>query len=75
MSNYPEGAEYDARAPYNTEEKIFKFEINIKGLYYYEYNGQLDIEEAEQAIKEALQNIIDSKDGNVDVINTDISVF
>lgn len=32
MSNLPAGAERDPFAPYNVEEKVFKVDINAKGL-------------------------------------------
>lgn len=51
MSNLPAGAERDPFAPYNVEEKVFKVDINAKGLAWYEYYGHLDIDEAIEAIK------------------------
>ena len=37
MSNLPSGAELDERAPFNVNEKVFKFSVEITGDFYYEY--------------------------------------
>lgn len=49
MSNLPLGAELDERAPFNVNEKVFKFSIEITGDFYYEYQGTLDTDELEIA--------------------------
>ncbi len=76
MGNYPMGAEYDDSAPYNEKEKVVKFDVNIKGVYYYPYKGSLDIEDmlskVQEALKEEFENV---RDGNIDVVHFDISVF
>ena len=45
MSNLPLGAELDERAPFNVNEKVFKFSVEITGDFYYEYQGTLDTDE------------------------------
>ena len=35
MSNIPLGAEGDPLAPYNFDEKVFKFSVEVKGDFYY----------------------------------------
>lgn len=60
MSNLPAGAERDPFAPYNVEEKVFKVDINAKGLAWYEYYGHLDIDEAIEAIKSRIQAALSS---------------
>ena len=47
MSNLPLGAELDERAPFNVNEKVFKFSVEITGDFYYEYQGTLDTDEFE----------------------------
>lgn len=49
MSNLPLGAELDERAPFNVNEKVFKFSVEITGDFYYEYQGTLDTDEFEIA--------------------------
>ena len=75
MSNYPEGAEFDSRAPYNVEEVKFKFEINLKGMYYYEGNPPIDTDEAEEVVRKALEDFITARDGNIEIKHSDISIF
>lgn len=76
MSNYPAGAENDPFAPYNVKEKVFKFDINIKGIYYHEYFGTLDYTDAisviEGRIKAAINQVLDQ--GDIDCISTDVGV-
>lgn len=74
MSNLPLGAEYDSRAPFNEEEKVFKFDLNVKGTAYWEYNGYLDVDEAQAAIKDKLLEAI-SQLGDIDIITSDVSVY
>ena len=49
MSNLPLGAEMDESAPYNINEKVFKFSVEITGDFFYEYFGTLDKDEFELA--------------------------
>ena len=49
MSNLPLGAEMDESAPYNINEKVFKFSVEITGDFFYEYFGTLDKDEFEIA--------------------------
>ena len=74
MSNLPLGAEYDPNAPYNEEEKVFKFDLNVKGIAYWCYNGYLDVDEAQQAIKERLLATL-SQLGDIDIITSDVAVY
>ena len=71
MSNLPAGAERDPFAPYNVEEKVFKVDINAKGLAWYKYYGHLD--EAVEAIKSRIQAALSSL-GDVDISTVDIEV-
>lgn len=73
MSNLPLGADVDPFAPYNVEEKVFKIDINAKGLAWYEYYGHLDVDEAVEAIKGRIQAALSSL-GDVDISNIDIEV-
>lgn len=74
MSNLPLGAEYDSRAPFNEKEKVFKFDLNIKGIAYWEYNGNLDIDEAQQSIKEKLVAAL-SQLGDIDIVTSDVAIY
>lgn len=73
MSSLPLGADLDPFAPYNIEEKVFKIDINAKGLAWYEYYGHLDVNEAVEAIKSRIQAALSSL-GDVDISNIDIEV-
>ena len=59
-----------------TEEVQDNVDVNIKGVYYYPYKGSLDIEDmlskVQEALKEEFENV---RDGNIDVVHFDISVF
>ena len=55
------------------EEKVFKVDINAKGLAWYEYYGHLDIDEAIEAIKSRIQAALSSL-GDVDISTVDIEV-
>lgn len=76
MSNYPAGAEHDPFAPYNVKEKVFKFDINVKGLYYHEYFGTLDYEEVQSIIRGRIQAAVDQvlDQGDIDSVLVDVSV-
>lgn len=74
MSNLPLGAEYDPKAPFNGEEKVFKFDLNVKGIAYWEYNGYLDIDEAQQSIKERLVAAL-SQLGDIDIVTSDVAIY
>lgn len=74
MSNLPLGAKYDPKAPFNTEEKTFKFDLEVKGIAYWEYNGYLDVEEAQQTIKSRLLSAL-SQLGDIDIITSDVSIY
>lgn len=73
MSNLPLGAELDERAPFNVNEKVFKFSVEITGDFYYEYQGTLDTDELEIAntIKGRIENLLLSQE---DVDLDEISV-
>lgn len=74
MSNLPLGAEFDPNAPFNTEEKTFKFDLEVKGIAYWEYNGYLNVEEAQQTIKERLLAAL-SQLGDIDIVTSDVSIY
>lgn len=74
MSNLPLGADVDPFAPYNVEEKVFKIDINAKGLAWYEYYGYLDIDEAREAIKQRLIAAL-SQLGDIDINDVDIAIY
>ena len=75
MSNLPLGAELDERAPFNVNEKVFKFSIEITGDFYYEYQGTLDTDELEMAnmIKGRIENLLLSQ-GDVDLDEISVGV-
>lgn len=68
MSNLPLGAELDERAPFNVNEKVFKFSVEITGDFYYEYQGTLDTDEFEIArmLKERIADFMASN-GDIDL--------
>lgn len=75
MSNLPLGAELDERAPFNVNEKIYKFSVEITGDFYYEYQGTLDTDELEIAntIKGRIENLLLSQ-GDVDLDEISVGV-
>lgn len=75
MSNLPLGAELDERAPFNVNEKVFKFSIEITGDFHYEYQGTLDTDELEIAnmIKGRIENLLLSQ-GDVDLDEISVGV-
>lgn len=75
MSNLPLGAELDERAPFNVNEKVFKFSIEITGDFYYEYQGTLDTDELEIAntIRGRIENLLLSQ-GDVDLDEISVGV-
>ena len=75
MSYLPLGAELDERAPFNVNEKVFKFSIEITGDFYYEYQGTLDTDELEIAnmIKGRIENLLLSQ-GDVDLDEISVGV-
>lgn len=75
MSNLPLGAEMDESAPYNINEKVFKFSVEITGDFFYEYFGTLDKDEFE--IAELLkQRFADDSAlrGDIDITKLDVYV-
>lgn len=75
MSNLPLGAEMDESAPYNINEKVFKFSVEITGDFFYEYFGTLDKDEFE--IAELLkQRFVDdlALRGDIDITKLDVYV-
>ena len=75
MSNLPLGAELDERAPFNINEKVFKFSVEITGDFYYEYQGTLDTDELEIAntIKGRIENLLLSQ-GDVDLDEISVGI-
>ena len=75
MPNLPLGAEMDESAPYNINEKVFKFSVEITGDFFYEYFGTLDKDEFE--IAELLkQRFVDdlALRGDIDITKLDVYV-
>lgn len=76
MSNYPLGAKDDPNAPYNEQEEIFSFEVEVKGNIYVAYNGYLDKDEVLKQFREKLQNYIDNlEDGDLEITNSFVEVW
>lgn len=75
MSNLPLGAELDERAPFNVNEKVFKFSVEITGDFFYEYFGTLDKDEFEIAelLKQRFADDLALR-GDIDITNLDVYV-
>lgn len=75
MSNLPLGAEMDESAPYNINEKVFKFSVEITGDFFYEYFGTLDKDEFEIAelLKQRFANDLALR-GDIDITKLDVYV-
>ena len=76
MNNLPLGAELDEKAPFNTNEKEFKFSVEITGNFYYEYFGKVDIDEFEIArmLKERIKDLI-LINGDIDLDKINVEVY
>ena len=76
MSNYPLGAKDDPNAPYNEQEEIFSFDVEVKGNIYVPHNGYIDKDEVLKQYRERLQNYIDNlEDGDVEITNSFVEVW
>lgn len=75
MSNLPLGAEVDENAPYNINEKVFKFSVEITGDFFYEYFGTLDKDEFEIAelLKQRFADDLALR-GDIDITKLDVYV-
>lgn len=75
MSNLPLGAKMDESAPYNINEKVFKFSVEITGDFFYEYFGTLDKDEFEIAelLKQRFADDLALR-GDIDITNLDVYV-
>ncbi len=75
MSNLPLGAELDERAPFNVNEKVFKFSVEITGDFFYEYFGTLDKDEFEIAelLKQRFADDLALR-GDIDITKLDVYV-
>lgn len=75
MSNLPLGAELDENAPYNINEKVFKFSVEITGDFFYEYFGTLDKDEFEIAelLKQRFADDLALR-GDIDIAKLDVYV-
>lgn len=75
MSNLPLGAEMDESAPYNINEKVFKFSVEITGDFSYEYFGTLDKDEFEIAelLKQRFADDLALR-GDIDITKLDVYV-
>lgn len=74
MSNLPLGAEYDPCAPFNINEDTFVFDFGVKGKAWYEYCGDLDLDEARECIKQRLVEAL-SQLGDIEVGRVDFSMY
>lgn len=75
MSNLPLGTEMDESAPYNINEKVFKFSVEITGDFFYEYFGTLDKDEFEIAelLKQRFADDLALR-GDIDITKLDVYV-
>lgn len=75
MSNLPLGAELDERAPFNVNEEVFKFSVEITGDFYYQYQGTLDTDEFEitRILKERIGDYMRSN-GDIDLDEISVEV-
>lgn len=75
MSNLPLGAEMDESAPYNINEKVFKFSVEITGDFFYKYFGTLDKDEFEIAelLKQRFADDLALR-GDIDITKLDVYV-
>ena len=75
MSNLPLGAEMGESAPYNINEKVFKFSVEITGDFFYEYFGTLDKDEFEIAelLKQRFADDLALR-GDIDITKLDVYV-
>lgn len=75
MSNLPLGAEMDESAPYNINEKVFKFSVEITGDFFYEYFGTLGKDEFEIAelLKQRFADDLALR-GDIDITKLDVYV-
>ena len=71
MSNIPLGAEGDPLAPYNFDEKVFKFSVEVKGDFYYEYSG--DESDIAKLLKERIADLIGTQ-GDIDMSCIEVCV-
>lgn len=60
--------------PYNIQETTFKFDLNVKGIAWYEYYDYLDIDEARETIKKRLTVAL-SQLGDIDIKAVDIAIY
>lgn len=65
----------DESAPYNINEKVFKFSVEITGDFFYEYFGTLDKDEFEIAelLKQRFADDLALR-GDIDITKLDIYV-
>lgn len=77
MDNLPAGAEFDFSAPYNEGEQIIKFDLDVRGIVYYSYQGKLDLGAARDYVRKMLRDTVEAEfsvHGDVDIVHIDISV-
>ncbi len=65
----------DESAPYNINEKVFKFSVEITGDFFYEYFGTLDKDEFEIAelLKQRFADDLALR-GDIDITKLDVYV-
>lgn len=76
MNNYPLGAKDDPNAPYNEQEEIFSFEIEVKGRVFITHNGYIDKDEILKKYREKLEGYIDNlEDVDIEIDNSFVEVW
>lgn len=76
MNNYPLGAKDDPNAPYNEQEEIFNFDIEVKGNIFIAHNGNLDKDEIIRKYREKIEAYIDDlEDGDIEITNSFVEVW
>lgn len=76
MNNYPLGAKDDPDAPYNEQEEVFNFDIEVKGNIFVTYNGYLDKDEVLKKYRKKIEAYIDNlEDGDIEITNSFVEVW
>lgn len=75
IMNVPAGAGNDPAAPYNMNEKVYDFSVDIIGKFYYEYIGDLDVDDydIQNIIKERITELIKTQ-GDIDMFRVVVDV-
>lgn len=76
MNNYPLGAKDDPDAPYNEQEEVFNFDIEVKGNIFVTHNGYLDKDEVLKKYRKKIESYIDNlEDGDIEITNSFVEVW